>query len=350
MAKVIEKIQKPVLIISHNKTLAAQLYQEFKEFFPENGVHYFVSYYDYYQPEAYIPQTDTYIEKDAKINEEIDRLRHAATQDLLTRNDIVVVASVSCIYNIGSPEIYQKVSLEIKLGQKIKRKDLVSHLTSLQYQRNDIDFKPGTFRVHGDIVEVYLVTGKEILQIEFLGDRIEILKSRGGSLNSTFHILHSFKLFPAHFWVASQEKMAISIENIKLELQEQLKKLKKLKKLLEAQRLEQRTNYDLEMLKEIGYCHGIENYSRHLEFRKAGEAPHTLIEYFPRDFLIFVDESHMTISQLHAMSNQDRVRKKTLIEHGFRLPSAIDNRPLTFQEFEKKINQIIYASATPNEL
>ncbi len=349
MAKVIEKIQKPVLIISHNKTLAAQLYQEFKEFFPENGVHYFVSYYDYYQPEAYIPQTDTYIEKDAKINEEIDRLRHAATQDLLTRNDIVVVASVSCIYNIGSPEIYQKVSLEIKLGQKIKRKDLVSHLTSLQYQRNDIDFKPGTFRVHGDIVEVYLVTGKEILQIEFLGDRIEILKSRGGSLNSTFHILHSFKLFPAHFWVASQEKMAISIENIKLELQEQLKKLKKLKKLLEAQRLEQRTNYDLEMLKEIGYCHGIENYSRHLEFRKAGEAPHTLIEYFPRDFLIFVDESHMTISQLHAMSNQDRVRKKTLIEHGFRLPSAIDNRPLTFQEFEKKINQIIYASATPNE-
>ncbi len=350
IAKVIEKVQKPVLIISHNKTLAAQLYQEFKEFFPGSGVHYFVSYYDYYQPEAYIPQTDTYIEKDAKINEEIDRLRHATTQDLLTREDVIVIASVSCIYNIGSPETYQKVSLEIKPGQKIKRKDLISHLTSLQYQRNDIDFKPGTFRVRGDIVEVYLVTGKEILQIEFLGDKIGTLSIAYATLNTRYKILNTeYKIFPAHFWVAPQEKLGIAIENIKLELQEQLKELKKQKKLLEAQRLEQRTNYDLEMLKETGYCHGVENYSRHLEFRKPGEAPYTLIEYFPRDFLIFIDESHMTISQLHAMSNQDRARKKTLIEYGFRLPSAIDNRPLTFQEFEEKNNQVIYASATPNE-
>ena len=347
MASVIEKIQKPVLIISHNKTLAAQLYQEFKEFFPENAVHYFVSYYDYYQPEAYIPQTDTYIEKDAKINEEIDRLRHAATQDLLTRDDIVIIASVSCIYNIGSPEAYQQVSLEVKPGQKIKRKDFLKNLCSLQYQRNDIDFKPGTFRVRGDIVDIYLVTGKEILQIEFSGDEIESLKGRKSSLNSEFKIQDSFKLYPAHFWVTPQEKLALSIENIKLELQDQLKKLKKEKKLLEAQRLEQRTNYDLEILKETGYCHGVENYSRHLEFRKPGQAPYTLIEYFPKNFLIFIDESHMTLPQLRAMANQDRARKNTLIEYGFRLPSAIDNRPLTFEEFEKRINQVIYVSATP---
>jgi len=347
MASVIEKIQKPVLIISHNKTLAAQLYQEFKEFFPENAVHYFVSYYDYYQPEAYIPQTDTYIEKDAKINEEIDRLRHAATQDLLTRDDIVIIASVSCIYNIGSPEAYQQVSLEVKPGQKIKRKDFLKNLCSLQYQRNDIDFKPGTFRVRGDIVDIYLVTGKEILQIEFSGDEIESLKGRKSSLDSEFKIQDSFKLYPAHFWVTPQEKLALSIENIKLELQDQLKKLKKEKKLLEAQRLEQRTNYDLEILKETGYCHGVENYSRHLEFRKPGQAPYTLIEYFPKNFLIFIDESHMTLPQLRAMANQDRARKNTLIEYGFRLPSAIDNRPLTFEEFEKRINQVIYVSATP---
>ena len=347
MASVIEKIQKPVLIISHNKTLAAQLYQEFKEFFPENAVHYFVSYYDYYQPEAYIPQTDTYIEKDAKINEEIDRLRHAATQDLLTRDDIVIIASVSCIYNIGSPEAYQQVSLEVKPGQKIKRRDFLKNLCSLQYQRNDIDFKPGTFRVRGDIVDIYLVTGKEILQIEFSGDEIESLKGRKSSLDSEFKIQDSFKLYPAHFWVTPQEKLALSIENIKLELQDQLKKLKKEKKLLEAQRLEQRTNYDLEILKETGYCHGVENYSRHLEFRKPGQAPYTLIEYFPKNFLIFIDESHMTLPQLRAMANQDRARKNTLIEYGFRLPSAIDNRPLTFEEFEKRINQVIYVSATP---
>ena len=333
MAKVIEKVQKPTLIISHNKTLAAQLYQEFKEFFPKNAVHYFVSYYDYYQPEAYIPQTDTYIEKDAKINKEIDRLRHAATQDLLTRNDVIIVASVSCIYNIGSPEAYRKVSLELKPGQKIKRRDLISHLTSLQYQRNDIDFKPGTFRVRGDIIEVYLVTGEKVLKIELSGDKI---------------LSPQCRIFPAHFWVTPQDKLALAIENIKLELQEQLKKLKKQNKLLEAQRLKQKTNYDLEMLKETGFCHGIENYSRHLEFRKPGDSPFVLLNYFPKDFLVFIDESHMTIPQLHAMYNTDRSRKEVLIEYGFRLPSALDNRPLNFEEFQKNIKQTTFVSATPS--
>ncbi|MBZ9572441.1 excinuclease ABC subunit UvrB [Patescibacteria group bacterium] len=372
LANVIESVQKPTLVISHNKVLAAQLYQEFKEFFPKNAVHYFVSYYDYYQPEAYLPQTDTYIEKDAKINKEIDRLRHAATQDLLTRPDIVIIASVSCIYNIGSPETYQKVSLEIKPGKKIRRKVFLSYLTDLQYQRNDIDFRPGTFRVRGEIIEIYLVTGKEILRVEFFGDGIEKVSISPASLTPNYKLLTtSYRLYPAHFWVTPQEKLNIAIENIKLELQERLKELKKEKKLIEAQRLEQRTNYDLEMLREAGFCHGIENYSRHLEFRKPGQAPYTLIDYFSaegpavsgrvegglesakattnksRNFLIFVDESHMTLPQLHAMANQDRVRKETLIEYGFRLPSAIDNRPLTFKEFEEKTGQIIYISATP---
>ncbi len=352
MASVIEKTKKPTLIISPNKILAAQLFQEFKEFFPQSGVHFFISYYDYYQPEAYIPQTDTYIEKDAKINEEIDRLRHAAVQDLLTRKDIIIVASVSCIYNIGSPEDYQKVSLEIKSGQKIKRNNFLSLLTSLQYQRNDIDFKPGTFRVRGDIIEIFTITGREIIRAEFEGDKIEqIIKRETSGKNfkiSGFEIqVAGLKLYPAHFWVTPQEKLKIAIENIKLELQEQLKKLKKQKKLLEAQRLEQRTNYDLEMLQETGYCHGIENYSRHLEFRKPGEPPFTLLDYYPSDFLVFIDESHLTIPQLRAMAVQDKVRKETLIEYGFRLPSAIDNRPLAFEEFNKKINQIIYVSATP---
>ena len=354
ICNVIQKIQKPTLVITFNKLLAAQLYQEFKEFFPENAVHYFVSYYDYYQPEAYIPQTDTYIEKDAKINEEIDRLRHAAVQDLLTREDVIIVASVSCIYNIGSPEDYQQVSLEIKPGEKIKRKDLISHLTNLQYQRNDIDFKPGTFRVRGNIIEIYLVTGKEILKVKFLGDIIdEILKipaTEKFSESLRFKV-QSLRLYPAHFWVTPQKKLNIAIENIKLELEEQLNKLKKQKKLLEAQRLEQRTNYDLEMLKETGFCHGIENYSRHLEFRKPGEAPFTLLDYSAThgDFIVIIDESHMTLSQIHAMANQDRTRKETLIEYGFRLPSAIDNRPLTFKEFEERVNHVIYVSATPAE-
>jgi len=360
LCNIIQKIQKPTLLITFNKLLAAQLYQEFKEFFPENAVHYFVSYYDYYQPEAYIPQTDTYIEKDAKINEEIDRLRHAAVQDLLTREDVIIVASVSCIYNIGSPEDYQEVSLEIKPGKKIKRKDLLSHLTSLQYQRNDIDFKPGTFRVRGNIIDIYLVTGKEILRIEFFGDEIFGLWQGSPDFKNNYKLKTiNYKLiYPAHFWVTPQEKLEIAMENIKLELQEQLKKLKKQKKLLEAQRLEQRTNYDLEMMKETGYCHGIENYSRHLEFRKPGEPPFTLLDYYrvrPKSdpsltpFLVFIDESHMTLPQIHAMANQDRARKETLIEYGFRLPSAIDNRPLTFKEFEEGVSQLIYVSATPAE-
>ena len=353
MAEIIEKTQKPVVVISHNKTLCAQLYQEFKEFFPNNAVHYFVSYYDYYQPEAYIPQTDTYIEKDAKINETIDRLRHAATQDLLTRKDVIVCASVSCIYNIGSPGYYQNISLEIKTGQKMKRRDFLGHLTNLQYQRNDIDFQPGTFRVHGDVVEIYLVTGREILKVEFSGDQIEKLSMTKPSLSLRYALYATrYTLFPAHFWVAPQNKLKIALANIELELQKQIKKLKKQKKLLEAQRLEQRTNYDLEMLKETGFCHGIENYSRHLEFRKPGDPPFSLIDYFQyalkNDFLIFIDESHMTLPQLKAMAKQDRIRKETLIEYGFRLPSAIDNRPLTFQEFQKRAPQTIYVSATPS--
>jgi len=362
ICNVIQKIQKPTLVITFNKLLAAQLYQEFKEFFPENAVHYFVSYYDYYQPEAYIPQTDTYIEKDAKINEEIDRLRHAAVQDLLTREDVIIVASVSCIYNIGSPEDYQQVSLEIKPGEKIKRKDLISHLTNLQYQRNDIDFKPGTFRVRGNIIEIFAVTGREIIRIEFEGDEIDNISQitpestqipleYSRKIRDYSKDIREIRLFPAHFWVTPQKKLNIAIENIKLELEEQLNKLKKQKKLLEAQRLEQRTNYDLEMLKETGFCHGIENYSRHLEFRKPGEAPFTLLDYSAThgDFIVIIDESHMTLSQIHAMANQDRTRKETLIEYGFRLPSAIDNRPLTFKEFEERTNQVIYVSATPAE-
>lgn len=333
MAKVIEKIQKPTLIISHNKTLAAQLYQEFKGFFPENAVHYFVSYYDYYQPEAYIPQTDTYIEKDAKINEEIDRLRHEAIQNLSTRKDIIIVASVSCIYSLGSPENYQNVALEIKPGKIIKRSELIASLIALQYQRNDYDFKPGGFRVRSDLIEVFLVTGQKI-KIELNGNKI----AEG-----------DFLIFPAKFWITPQNKLNIAIENIKLELQDRLAELKRQKKLLETQRLGERTNYDIEMLKEMGYCHGIENYSRHLEFRKPKQAPYTLLDYYGNDFLVFIDESHITCSQLKAMSVQDKIRKETLIRHGFRLPSALDNRPLTFQEFERKIRQIIYVSATPGD-
>ena len=374
MAKVIEKIQKPTLVICPNKTLAAQLYQEFKEFFPNNAVHYFVSYYDYYQPEAYIPQSDTYIEKDSKVNEEIDRLRHAAVQDVLSRKDTIVVASVSCIYNIGSPENYQNVSLDLKAGQKLKRKDFIYHLTTLQYKRNDIDFKPGTFRVRGELIEIYLVTGEQLLRIEFLGDKIEKISTASPKFNSKFEIQNSkFILFPATFWVAPQDKLNIAIENIKLELQDRLKELKKQNKLLEAERLEQRTNYDLEMLGEVGFCHGIENYSRQLEFRKPGDAPFSLVDYFnyfhpvksagkaggvspkakqfdrvnPDGSLIFIDESHISVSQIRAMSVQDKVRKETRIDFGFRLPSAVDNRPLNFAEFEKRQKQTIYVSATP---
>jgi len=354
MASVIEKTQKPTLVISPNKTLAAQLYQEFKEFFPNNGVHYFVSYYDYYQPEAYIPQTNTYIEKDAKINQEIDKLRHAAAQDVLSRKDVIVVASVSCIYNIGSPENYQSVSLEIKTGQKITRKDFILHLLSLQYKRNDIDFKPGVFRVRGEVIEIYLVTGEHIVKIEFDGEIIGSIFLTPPQLGATkTKKMTSYTLFPATFWVAPQHKINLAIENIRSELQDRLKVLKKQNKLVEAQRLEEKTNHDLEMLQETGWCHGIENYSSQLEFRKSGEPPFSLVDYFSYfnqgDFLMLIDESHISVSQVRAMSVQDRIRKETLIDYGFRLPSAIDNRPLTFAEFQERQRQTIYVSATPAE-
>ena len=352
MAQVIQKYQKPTLIISPNKTLAAQLYQEFKEFFPHNGVHYFVSYYDYYQPEAYIPQTDTYIEKDAKINQEIERLRHSATQDILSRKDVIVVASVSCIYNIGSPENYQNVSLVIKPGPKLRRKDFILHLIALQYKRNDIDFKPGTFRVRGDLVEIYLVTGEKIIRVEFDAQKIAAIFFAPAGVNSSFKLQDSsFTLFPATFWVAPQHKINLALANIRLELEERLKILKKQNKLVEYQRLEQKTNYDLEMLRENSWCQGIENYSSQLEFRKPGEAPFSLVDYFdyfnPQGFLMFIDESHISIPQIRAMSVGDRMRKETLIDYGFRLPSAIDNRPLKFQEFQQRQPQSIYVSATP---
>ncbi len=352
MASTIQKLQKPTLIISPNKTLAAQLYQEMKEFFPNNAVHYFVSYYDYYQPEAYIPQTNTYIEKDAKINQQIDQLRHAATQDILSRKDVIVVASVSCIYNIGSPENYQGVSLKISTGQKIKRKDFILHLIALQYKRNDIEPKSGTFRVRGEVIEIFLVTGEKIIKIEFDGDSIGRIFEKSTTFDAKYISLsHEYTLFPATFWVAPQNKITIAIENIRLELQERLKVLKKQNKLVEYQRLEEKTNYDIEMLRETGFCYGIENYSSQLEFRKPGSPPFSLIDYFnyfnPNNFLMLIDESHITLPQVRAMSVGDKMRKETLISHGFRLPSAIDNRPLTFEEFTQRQPETIYVSATP---
>ncbi len=348
MSNVIAKLQRPALVISPNKTLAAQLYQEFKEFFPENAVHYFVSYYDYYQPEAYIPQTDTYIEKDSKVNEVIDRMRHEAAQDVLARNDAIVVASVSCIYNIGSPEEYRKVSFTLQAGQLIKRRDFLVRLTGLQYQRNDTEFGPGTFRVRGNVIEIHLVTGKSVVRVEFQGDSIEgISTSQSALVPSYASWTDPYVLYPAKFWVASEEKVKLAMENIRTELQDQLRELKKENKLVEMQRLESRTNFDLEMMQESGYCHGIENYSRHLEFRKPGDPPFTLIDYFSKDFLVFIDESHQTLSQIRAMAIQDKARKEVLVKHGFRLPSAIDNRPLKFEEFEQKTPQKIYVSATP---
>ena len=358
MANVIQKIQKPTLIISPNKTLAAQLYQEFKEFFPNNAVHYFVSYYDYYQPEAYIPTTDTYIEKDAKINEEIDRMRHSAVQDLISRDDVIVVASVSCIYNIGSPENYKGISFEIKAGQKIKRSEFILKLSDLQYQRNDIDFKPGTFRVRGEIIEIFIVTGNEILRIEFDSDKISKISTSPADLSLPYTLdPKPYTIFPAHFWLAPQDKIKLAVKNIREEMEKQLEFFKKNGKLLEAERLEQRTNFDLEMLQETGFCYGIENYSGHLEFRKPGQAPFTLVDYFnmkspsassgSSSYLMFIDESHISIPQIRAMAVQDKIRKETLISFGFRLPSAVDNRPLKFTEFEERVKNAVYVTATP---
>jgi len=357
MSHVIKNIQKPTLILSHNKTLAAQLYQEFKEFFPENAVNYFVSYYDYYQPEAYIPQTDTYIEKDAKINETIDRLRHEAVQNILTRNDTIIVASVSAIYNIGSPEYYQKISFTLKKGTKIKRRDLLKVLVNLQYERNDFEFLPGRFRIIGNIINIFSPTGKEIIKLELQNDQIFRILVNNNEKTKTFSEMTygKFKeekeitIFPAKFWVSPQDKLEIALKNIEIELSERLKQLKKEKKFLEAERLKKRTEYDLSMIREIGWCSGIENYSAHLEFRKPGSPPFTLIDYFPKDFITFIDESHQTIPQIKAMYEGDRKRKETLIEYGFRLPSALDNRPLKFNEFIKKVKQVVFVSATPGK-
>ncbi|AFQ46326.1 excinuclease ABC subunit UvrB [Desulfosporosinus meridiei] len=348
MANIITKVQRPTLILAHNKTLAAQLYSEFKEYFPENAVEYFVSYYDYYQPEAYVPSSDTFIEKDASINEEIEKLRHSATAALLERRDVIVVASVSCIYGLGSPEDYRDLVLSLRQGQVVDRNEILRKLIAIQYDRNDIAFTRGTFRVRGDIVEIYPASSSEkVLRVDMFGDEIEhiyeINMLTGEILGERYHV----SIFPNSHYVTAQDKVMLAAENIEIELEERLKSLNSENKLLEAQRLEQRTRYDLEMLREMGFCNGIENYSRHLTFREAGETPYTLLDYFPDDFVLFVDESHVSLPQVRGMYEGDRSRKTTLVDYGFRLPSALDNRPLTFKEFERRIHQSIYVSATP---
>ncbi len=347
MAKIIEEIQRPTLVIAHNKTLAAQLYSEFKEFFPHNAVEYFVSYYDYYQPEAYIPRTDTYIEKDAQINDEIERLRLAATSSLFSRRDVVIVASVSCIYGLGDPEAYGQVVINLREGELRSREKILRHLVTIFYERNDAVLSPGKFRVRGDTLEVMPAYGQTAYRIEFWGDEIERILEVD-SLTGEVLLQHSsIDIFPAKHFITPQEKLQVALEAIEQELEEQLKVLRGEEKLLEAQRLEQRTRYDLEMLREVGYCSGVENYSRHLSQRQAGEPPWTLLDYFPDDYMMFIDESHMTIPQVRGMYNGDRARKDVLVRFGFRLPSAMDNRPLTFEEFEDHINQVVFVSATP---
>ena len=348
MAKVIEAVQKPTLIIAHNKTLAAQLCSEFKSFFPNNAVEYFVSYYDFYQPEAYIPSSDTYIEKDASINDEIDKLRHSATMSLFERRDVIIVASVSCIYGLGDPEDYSELVLSLRLGQTKSRDEILSKLVDIQYTRNDMNFIRGTFRVQGDTIEIFPAAYSErAIRVELFGDEIDRLVEVDALTGEVIAERKHVAVYPASHYVTTKDKMRIAVERIEAELEEQLAKLKAANRLLEAQRLEQRTRYDIEMMQEMGYCSGIENYSRHMSERKAGEAPYTLIDYFPDDFLIMVDESHVTIPQVRAMYNGDRARKESLIEYGFRLPSALDNRPLQFDEFVERINQIVYVSATP---
>lgn len=348
ISNVIAQVNKPTLVIAHNKTLAGQLYSELKEFFPHNAVEYFVSYYDYYQPEAYVPQTDTYIEKDAKINDEIDKLRHSATSALFERRDVIIVASVSCIYGLGSPEEYRELVVSLRVGMEIERNVLLRRLVDIQYDRNDIDFRRGTFRVRGDVVEIFPASRDEhCIRIEFFGDEIERIREVDALTGEVLGEREHVAIFPASHFVTREEKMRIAIENIEKELEERLAELRGQGKLLEAQRLEQRTRYDLEMMREMGFCSGIENYSRHLALRPPGSTPYTLLDYFPDDFLIIIDESHVTLPQLRGMYNGDRARKQVLVDHGFRLPSALDNRPLTFEEFEQKINQIIYVSATP---
>ncbi len=347
MANVIANIQKPTLILSHNKTLAAQLYEEFKRFFPNNAVHYFVSYFDYYQPEAYIARSDTYIEKDSQINEEIDRLRHAATDALLSRKDVIIVASVSCIYGIGSVEDYDGLAVTLRAGERRVRDKLLRQLTDIQYQRNDIDFHRGTFRVRGDVVDVYPSGEEAAYRIEFFGDDIERITEINPLTGEIVKDKQEIKVFPSSHYVTPYDKLKDALVNIKEELDLRLTFFKKNNMLLEAQRLQQRTNFDIEMLEETGFVKGIENYSRYLTNREPGEQPATLLDYYPDDFLMFVDESHMTLPQVRGMYNGDRARKEVLVEHGFRMPSALDNRPLTFTEFERHINQVVYVSATP---
>lgn len=346
-ALVIQEVQRPTLVIAHNKTLAAQLCSEFRALFPENAVEYFVSYYDYYQPEAYIPQTDTYIEKDSSINDEIDRLRHAATSALFERRDVIIVASVSCIYGLGSPEDYKNLTLMLRRGSEADRDAVLRKLVSIQYARNDIGFTRGTFRVRGDVVEIIPAYGENAIRIEFFGDEIDRILEVDVVTGEVVRDRESVTIFPATHFITSDEKLKRALVSIEQELEERLAEFRAAGKLLEAQRLEQRTRYDLEMLAEVGYCQGIENYSRHLTGRQPGEPPATLLDYFPEDFLVIIDESHVTLPQLHAMYAGDRSRKENLVEYGFRLPSAFDNRPLTFEEFEQRVNQVIFASATP---
>lgn len=349
MANVIQKLQKPTLVIAHNKTLAAQLYGEFKEFFPENAVEYFVSYYDYYQPEAYVPSTDTYIEKDSSINEEIDKLRHSATAALTERKDVVIVSSVSCIYGLGSPIDYQNMVVSLRPGMQRDRDEVIRKLIDIQYNRNDMDFKRGTFRVRGDVVEIIpAVTSEDAIRVEFFGDEVDRITQIDILTGEIKARLEHIVIFPASHYVVPKEQIEKAAQTIKTELEERIEYLKKEDKLLEAQRISERTNFDIEMMKETGFCSGIENYSRHLTGLPPGAPPYTLIDYFPEDFLIIIDESHMTIPQIRGMYAGDRSRKTTLVDFGFRLPSALDNRPLSFTEFESKIDQMLFVSATPN--
>lgn len=347
MANVIEKVQKLTLVISHNKTLAAQLYEEFKEFFPDNAVEYFVSYYDYYQPEAYVPRTDTFIDKESSVNEEIDIMRHSATQSLLSRDDVIVVSSVSCIYGVGSPEDYGEFAFGIAVGDNYDRSDIIRKLVFMQYERNDIEFARGHFRVRGDVIEINPVHGTPPVRVELFGDEIDAISLIDKVTGKKTESLKRYMIFPAKHFVVGQDKMDTAIRNISDELDERLNEFNLSNKLLEAQRLEQRTRFDIEMLQEMGYCPGVENYSMHLSGRKWGEKPYSLLKYFPEDYLTIIDESHVTLPQIRGMYNGDRARKETLVEHGFRLPSAKENRPLRFDEFESSINQIIYVSATP---
>ena len=350
VANVIARTNKPTLVLAHNKTLAAQLYSEFKEFFPENAVEYFVSYYDYYQPEAYIASSDTYIEKDAQVNDEIDKLRHSATMALFERRDVIVVASVSCIYGLGDPEDYSTLVISLRPGMRKDRDDVVRRLIEMQYERNDINFIRGKFRVRGDVLEIFPVSsGENAVRIEFFGDEIDRITEIDVLTGEVLGVRKHIGIYPASHYVTTPEKREQAISSIRKELDQRLRELRENDKLLEAQRLEERTNYDIEMMREIGFCNGIENYSRHISGREPGSAPYTLLDYFPDDFLLVIDESHVTIPQVRAMYAGDRSRKTSLVQYGFRLPSAFDNRPLNFEEFEQRINQVVYVSATPAE-